>query len=190
MAKTRLVLHSLLLVALFVGLIFIITGLRGKLFSLEIAALALFMVLALSGYLSKRGERVFFIFFSLYALNLILLWYFVGVLYVILLVLSLAGFFLAFPPSAMPPLPLPSKPKESPPEPHSQVFDAPPPEKKTPPEKKVSFSPGKYLASKMGNTYHEPKCEWAKKIAKERRVWFVSKEEAWEKKYKAHGCVR
>ena len=186
MAKTRLVLHSLLLVALFVGLIFIITGLRGKLFSLEIAALAVFMVLALSGYLSKRGERVFFIFFSLYTLNLILLWYFVGVLYVILLLLSLAGFFLAFPRLAMPPLSLPPKPKE----PYSQVFDAPLPDKKTLPEKKVSFSPGKYLASKMGNTYHEPKCEWAKKIAKERRVWFVSKEEAWEKKYKAHGCVR
>jgi len=50
-------------------------------------------------------------------------------------------------------------------------------------------SPGKYIASKYGNTYHEPKCEWAKKINKTHQVWFAVKENAWEKGYKAHSCV-
>ncbi len=50
-------------------------------------------------------------------------------------------------------------------------------------------SPGKYIASKYGNTYHEPKCEWAKKINKTHQVWFAAKENAWEKGYKAHECV-
>ncbi|GEM_PF-1080182 len=51
-------------------------------------------------------------------------------------------------------------------------------------------SPGKYIASKYGNTYHEPKCEWAKKINKAHQVWFAVKENAWEKGYKAHSCVQ
>ena len=50
-------------------------------------------------------------------------------------------------------------------------------------------SPGKYIASKYGNTYHEPKCEWARKINKTHQVWFAVKENAWEKGYKAHSCV-
>ena len=60
-------------------------------------------------------------------------------------------------------------------------------------EKKVSksaatFSPGKYVASARSNLYHEPKCEWAKKIKKDRRLWFTEKEEAWQKGFKAHNC--
>ncbi|MBS3123072.1 hypothetical protein J4437_00395 [Candidatus Woesearchaeota archaeon] len=54
--------------------------------------------------------------------------------------------------------------------------------------KKV-FSPGKYVASKFGNTYHEPKCEWAKRIKSYKQVWLESKEIAWEKGFKAHKCV-
>ncbi|MBI2151575.1 hypothetical protein HYU21_02505 [Candidatus Woesearchaeota archaeon] len=51
------------------------------------------------------------------------------------------------------------------------------------------FSPGKYVASKSGNTYHEAKCEWAKRIKSYRQVWLESKEIAWEKGFKAHKCV-
>jgi hypothetical protein len=54
---------------------------------------------------------------------------------------------------------------------------------------KAAHSPGKYIASKYGNTYHEPKCEWANKINKTHQVWFAEKENAWEKGYKAHSCV-
>jgi hypothetical protein len=54
---------------------------------------------------------------------------------------------------------------------------------------KAAFKPGKYVASQRSNIYHEPKCDWAKKIHPSRRVWFASKEDAWEKGYKSHECV-
>jgi len=62
----------------------------------------------------------------------------------------------------------------------------------TEPEEKVkkTFTPGKYLASKMGSTYHAPKCDWAKRVKKKNIVWFGSKEEAKKAKYKAHDCVK
>ncbi len=49
--------------------------------------------------------------------------------------------------------------------------------------------PGKYVASISSTYYHEPKCEWAKKIMKSRQVWFNDKKEAWEKGLKKHDCV-
>ncbi|MDP3990204.1 MAG: hypothetical protein Q8Q01_03285 [archaeon] len=61
-------------------------------------------------------------------------------------------------------------------------------EKKTP-AVSVKHSPGKFVASKNSNVYHVPKCEWAKKIAPIRQVWFMAKENAWEKGLKAHSCV-
>ena len=54
----------------------------------------------------------------------------------------------------------------------------------------AKHSPGKYVASNMSNVYHEPKCEWAKRIAKNRRVWFKDKREATNKKYRKHACVK
>ena len=51
------------------------------------------------------------------------------------------------------------------------------------------FDPGKYLASKTGSVYHAPKCDWAKKIKEESRVWLNSEEEAKEKGYKKHSCL-
>lgn len=57
------------------------------------------------------------------------------------------------------------------------------------PAVKTTFTPGKYVASKRSNVYHEPKCEWAKKIQKDRQVWFESREEALNKGYKKHSCV-
>ncbi len=56
-------------------------------------------------------------------------------------------------------------------------------------KRKTTYKPGKFVASSRSNIYHAPKCEWAKKIKKERRNWFKSKEAAWEKGYKAHNCV-
>ena len=55
---------------------------------------------------------------------------------------------------------------------------------------KAKFIPGKYEASKRSNVYHEPKCDWAKKIQKVRQVWFASREEALNKGYKKHDCVK
>jgi|SRR3989344_1334333 len=55
---------------------------------------------------------------------------------------------------------------------------------------KATYSPGKYVASKRSNQYHEPKCDWAKKISKEHRVWFADKKEAVSKGYTEHSCLK
>jgi len=52
----------------------------------------------------------------------------------------------------------------------------------------TAYMPGKYIASKTGTTYHIPKCDWAKKIRKQNRVWFADEEEA-KKRFKAHSCI-
>ncbi len=54
----------------------------------------------------------------------------------------------------------------------------------------TEFTPGKYVASLRSNQYHEPRCDWAKKIKRERQVWFKEKNDAWERGYRAHACVR
>ena len=62
-------------------------------------------------------------------------------------------------------------------------------EKKVEKNVETTFTPGKFVASRQSNTYHFPRCDWAKKIYKARQVWFKSKEEAWEKGYRAHSCI-
>ena len=47
-------------------------------------------------------------------------------------------------------------------------------------------SKGKFVASKRGKFYHKAGSEWAEKIKENNRVWFASKEDAWEAGYKAH----
>ena len=54
---------------------------------------------------------------------------------------------------------------------------------------KANHSPGKYVASKKSNLFHEPKCEWAAKIKEHRQLWFTTKEKADNKKYRPHSCV-
>lgn len=54
----------------------------------------------------------------------------------------------------------------------------------------TEFTPGKYVASLRSNQYHEPRCDWAKKIKRERQVWFKEKQDAWERGYRAHACVQ
>jgi len=55
---------------------------------------------------------------------------------------------------------------------------------------KKTFKPGKYVASKKGAKYHVAKCDWAKKINKNNRVWFDTEQEAKKKGYKACNCVK
>ncbi len=87
-------------------------------------------------------------------------------------------------------------------EPHSEVYDPVEPvetpvvevtEKKTVEKKAVKkavHSPGKYVASTGGNVYHEPKCDWAKRIVKKRMLWFKDKRAANRKGYRGHSCVK
>ncbi len=64
--------------------------------------------------------------------------------------------------------------------------------KNTPKLQKVdpTYIPGKYVASNRSNQYHEPICDWAKKIRPERQLWFKEKENAWERGFRAHSCVK
>ena len=217
----KLLIYGLVLVILFLGLLNIISELTRKVYLLELLGLFFLLLLALLAFFGYKawGERVLFFVFVFYALNLVLIWYLRGSLYLVLLFLALLGGLISFPSkgsragvSKKPVVPS----KREPVEPHSQVFEVPVAEgekarvdtdvrvekisskpvavdKSAPfPAVKptVKYSPGKYVASKFSNNYHEPKCDWAKKIHKERQLWFGTKEEAWEKGYKAHGCVQ
>ena len=52
-----------------------------------------------------------------------------------------------------------------------------------------TFTPGKYIASKKATMYHVAKCDWAKRIRKENRLWFNSEEEAKAQGFVADVCV-
>ena len=199
--KGKLIFYGLLLIILFFGLIGIFIGADGKFFGLELAGmlfLLLLALIALSGYQKSWGERVLFFVFLFYIANLVLVWYFVGPLYLVLLFVALLGFVMSVPRKCCSGCKtcVPSQPEivEEDEEPHSEVFDAlPQPERKvaqekksTPEQKVTSYSPGKYVASKRGKYFHEPKSEWAKKITKNNQVWFQDKKEAYKKGYKAH----
>jgi hypothetical protein len=196
--KGKLIFYGLLLIILFFGLIGIFIGANGKFFGLELAGmlfLLLLSLIALSGYQKIWGERVLFFVFLFYIVNLVLVWYFVGPLYLVLLFVALLGFVMSVPRKCCAGCEtcVPSIPEMVEEEPHSEVFDTPPeperqtPERKVVPErKKPSYSPGKYVASKRGKYFHEPKSEWAKKITKSNQVWFDTKQQAYKKGYKAH----
>jgi predicted membrane protein len=174
----KLLIYGVLLIVLFLGLIRIFVNGGGNFFRLELIGLFILSLgsfVGFIGYRSNWGERVLFAVFFLYVGNLIAIWYFTGTLFFVLLILALIGFALA----------LPKRQMFQEPEEHSVVFD--PVEKKM--EKKSNHSPGKFVASKSSNVYHAPKCDWAKRIHKDRRVWFENKDAAWEKGYKGHSCI-
>ncbi len=190
MKTGKLVVYAVLFLFLLLGLVRFMGGLSGTVFNLELLGLLILLFLLLAGFMGYSagwGERLFFIASLFYLGNVVLVWYFRQRLDMVLLVLAVAGFLLSLPKRQATSV----KKKQKQAELHSEVFDAPTavPEEVSESKEKVTFTPGKYVASKMSNTYHEPKCEWAKKIVKPRRVWFASKEEAWEKEYKAHSCV-
>jgi len=58
------------------------------------------------------------------------------------------------------------------------------------PAKRVAGKNGKFVASSRSKIYHKPSCDWAKKINPKGKLTFKSKEEAWEKGYRAHSCVK
>ncbi len=198
-SRFKFLLYGILLVVLLFGMVRIFVSGSGRFFALELVGFVILIILSFIGFIGYAkpwGERVLFFTFLLYMINLALLWYFNGSLYLVLLFLALFGFILSLPKQG----PLKSRVKKTVSgaaveEPHSMVFDEPketvsrPVARKGTTEKSVKYSPGKYVASKSSNVYHEPKCDWAKRIHKSRQVWFDGKEQAWEKGYKKHSCV-
>jgi len=53
-----------------------------------------------------------------------------------------------------------------------------------------TYSPGVYVASKQGTTFHSAKCDWAEKINEKNQVWFNDKEEAENQGFKPCSCVK
>lgn len=188
-SKIRIAALAIILAILFFGLIQLLVTRTGTVFYLELIGLFLLLILTIIGFVgsSKSWGYVFLcMVFLFYILNILAIRVFLGKLYLTLLIISVVGFLLSIPPKSMP-KPRPAKPTQTD-QPHSMVFD----ENKPMAVQKVTtvYSPGKYVASSRSNQYHEPTCDWAKKIAKERRIWFDKKEDAWEKSYKAHSCVK
>ncbi|MEK6939820.1 MAG: hypothetical protein AABX31_03765 [Nanoarchaeota archaeon] len=181
--------QSLLLVILLVCL-----ALKGFSSSIELIAFVALLFLSVVGLVAYRtyGEKMLFVVFSLFVLDVVVLWLPSNSLYFTLLLVSLLGLWVSMPSSRKCKEEECCEPVSSPPPQKvvdGKVVEAKP-EAKAEPSKKTTFSPGKYVASKRSNVYHEPKCEWAKKIQKDRRVWFASREEALNKGYKKHDCVK
>ncbi len=213
----KLVVTSLFVLILFIGQIRLFTLYSGHtFFYLELGGLLLLLALSVAAYSvydTNKGEWIFWSVFVLYLGNLLLLWYFKNSLHVALVFLALVAIVVCLPyATVVSPhkrmvssraAPVETYYDEE--EPHSEIFDenvkrmstgqgyenvvvssAKAPKKATAVSR---FSPGKYVASKYSNSYHEPKCDWAKKINKTHQLWFKDKEGAWEKGYKAHDCV-
>ena len=200
----KLLVYAIILVLLFFGMIRIFINETGKFFGLELLGFLFLLLLALIGFIGYAkvwGERVLFFVFLFYLVNLVLVWKYKDGISFLLLFLALIGFLMAAPKRVYACCEEEdSQTKVVDEEPHSEVFDVPVVKvkevpktvtKKVAAKKKVAkHSPGKYVASNMSNVYHEPKCEWAKRIAKNRRVWFKDKREATNKKYRKHACVK
>src|SRR3989338_911427 len=114
----RLVYFAVVLFVLLFAHIRLFITTQGLFLYLELLGFFLLSILSIIGFVGygKRwGEYPFLVVFSLYLINLLLILYFYGDLYVVLLVLALIGFFVALP------LSHPKVKKEE--EPHSVVFD-------------------------------------------------------------------
>lgn len=185
----KLLLYGLIVVLSLFGLTQLIAQGHGLYLKLELTGLIFLLVLSLvgfCGYSKPWGERVLFFIFWLYVTNLMLIWYFKDALYLILLLLALTGFLMSMPKKNKCCCCPCSKAPEAVEKKEAPVVEA----KTTEAKPAVKHTPGKYIASKRSNVYHAPKCDWAKKIKKERQLWFNSKEEALEKGYKKHDCVQ
>lgn len=196
MEKSRrlafLIAYAGLLVLLFYGLVRIVGAAGGKFFLLEFTGLLALLLISLGAFMSygkTAGRTLFFAIFLLYLSNLILVWYFTGALYLMLVVLAVLGFVISFP-LHKPKAAQAKKKEEKNEELHSMIFEEPKEEAvKSKSKSSTIYSPGKYVASKNSNVYHEPKCDWAKKIEKSRQVWFDDKKDALEKGFRMHSCV-
>ena len=196
----KLFFQSLLLLILLFGLVRLIVMKSGKFALLELAGLLVLLLLSVIGLATYNhsGDRILFFVFLLYTANILSIWLHYHSLYLILLLVSLVGFWVSMPGRAA------GKCKEEHCETSCEPTSSAPPQKigeakaiepkviakEAAVPAKAKFTPGKYVASKRSNVYHEPKCDWAKKIQKDRRLWFASREEALNKGYKKHGCVQ
>ncbi|HLD40167.1 MAG TPA: hypothetical protein VJB13_03430 [Candidatus Nanoarchaeia archaeon] len=211
----KLLFQSFLLLVLLFGLVRLIVMKSGKFAMLELAGLIgllLISVVGLATY-NKSGDRALFFVFLLYTVNILAIWVHYHSLYLILLLGAALGLLTSIPHRSQKscevkcgekcgeecgtccgtcqcgPEPMTSAPPQKVSAKVEPKAAAEVEAKEAAVPAKAKFTPGKYVASKRSNVYHEPKCDWAKKIQKDRRVWFASREEALNKGYKKHECV-
>lgn len=187
--------QSLLLLVLLFGL-----SLKGFSTAVESIAFLVLLLLAVGSLVTYKtdGKNMLFVIYSLFVINIVVLWLPTNSLYFTLLLFGLLGLLISMPQRGRKVCgDFTCEPMASTPPPqkivNGKVVEAkvePKEAKEKTPDVKATFTPGKYVASKRSNVYHEPKCDWAKKIQKDRRVWFASREEALNKGYKKHGCVK
>ena len=203
----RFLLSSLLVIILLLGLLKVVFSFTGLLFKLEVVGLVALTFISLIGltFSNDRAGAGFLFTVGLFAsINFVLIafigramyWWLFGVAFLLMLVNMFPGKKKRRKSKMQEQSKETEFTKEKMPE-HSQVFD--PVKKEAPvskksysrtPAKKGQRSSVKFVASKRSSLYHSPKCEWAQKINPERKVSFKTKEEAWEKGYKAHDCVK
>ncbi len=197
--RTLLLLYGLLLLLLFLGLIKVFINGGRTFLLLELLGLLVLVLLALLAFIGGHswGKRVFMVVFLLYLLNLILIWLVKGRLYIVLLLLAAIGFAVsAFWERRRVEWSSPAATEEK----EELAGRVSTPAKKepltgpspslVPPAFIKTFSPGKFVASSQSNQFHAPACDWAKKIQKQRQVWFQSAAEAFEQGYRQHSCLK
>jgi len=184
----------------------VIFSFSGKIIRLELVGLVFLILLSLIGFVGYRtswGERVLFFVFLFSLANLMLIWYFTTKLFLLPLFFSVFGFLMSLPRReeefegdevGVEPYVAPVA-EVTPAEKEDEVVELVEEEKVDTKsvvksvKKKTVHSPGKYVASTGGSVYHEPKCDWAKRIVKKRMVWFNDKRSANKKGYRGHSCV-
>ena len=212
-SKLNIFLSGVISTSLLLLLIIWVFSFSRNLLKLEIFGILFLTILVFLGLSSSKngvGSRILF-FVSLFSLtNLVLLWKFFMLEYWTLVFLSVLLMLFNFPErkcndNMKNNFKSPAEPPDSSNSSteHSVVFDSEnnqnikqefnekeviPKKSKTSKPKTIS-SRKKFVASKRSTIYHDPKCEWAKKINPKGKRFFASKEDAWENGYKSHNCV-
>ncbi len=183
---------DIIVLIVFIGLIFLTFNLSGLFIIAELAILFALLILSLIALVSvyykiRFGSILLMLIFTVVLLDLLFIYWKKGPInssvFFITMLLSLIGFLIA----------VASIKRDD-----DEFEDEPPVieekaeaivEEKSEPVTETN-EPGKFAASKAGSSYHAPKCEWAKKIKKEKLVWFDSEDAAKKDGYKAHSCLK
>jgi len=172
MGKLKFLLMDIILLIVFLGIVDLIITTKRFFFIGEFLFIVIALLLGFIGLLGFSKEKkwsatILYFIFMLITINT-LIFYYIGRKSMVTLLLSTLGMLIA----------LAHIKREG-----DRDFDF---EESTVHEE---FTPGKYVASKSGKTYHAPKCDWALKIKEANRVWFDSDAEAKKSKYKKHSCL-
>jgi len=176
--------HSIILVVLFLSLIQIVFSFHHRMFLGELVLLVSFILIAfffMAGKLSTNNwsNAGLLLLYGLILGDLIFIWAIDARFAVGTIIIAAIGFIIAL-------FSFRNYQKDY----FDDDFEEIEPADEEKSEVTTSFEPGKYLASKTGKKFHIPKCDWAKRIKKKSQVWLNDKDEAKKKGYKACDCIK